>query len=304
LPRKGYQRLLDSAARTGSDLVVGAVRRWDGTALSTAQAHRLALREPLEGGHLTRDVRLVYDSCVWNKVIRRSTWDAAGLAFPEAVVYEDLPVAFGMHVAARATDVVTEPTYLWRRRTGPDLSITQRLDEHDSLEQRFAALRAIDALAVGTGVAGVRDAHDAKFLDIDLRRMVTFLPAADAAYRTRFLELAGDFLGHVPDEVLAGRDPLRRLVVAAVRAGDVPALLDLAVARNVEGRPAGRARLGLLAADLRVQQAMRRNGLLTGLPWLRSTGNRVAYHLLPGALGRRAADLRYERSRVEDVLAI
>lgn len=300
LPRRAYERLLRSPPRTGSDLVVGGVRRWDGVALSTTELHRRALSRPLRRGHITRDTRLVYDSCVWNKVILRSTWDSAGLEFPEGVVYEDLPVAFGMHVAARSTDVVTDPVYLWRRRTGTDLSITQRLDEHASLEQRMAALRAIDAQAVRAGAPALRDAHDAKVVDIDLRRMVTFLPAADEAYQQRFLVLAREFLAHVPERVLAARDPLRRLVVDAVLTGDLDTLLDLAVARNVEDRPDGLARLALLRPDLRVQRRMHRRGMLTGLPWMRSTANRVAYHLLPGRVGASAVDRRYRRTRTED----
>ncbi len=304
LPRRAYERLVSQSLRTGSDLVVGGVRRWDGAALSTTLLHRLALSEPLSRGHVTRDTRLVYDSCVWNKIILRSTWDAAGITFPEAVVYEDLPVAFAMHVAAGATDVVTDPVYLWRRRTGPDRSITQRLDERASLEQRWAALRSIDALAVATGVRSLRDAHDAKVVDIDLRRMVAFLPAASAGYRVRFLDLARDFLAHVPDHVLADRDALRRLVVDAVLDGDVDTLLDLALARNVEARPEGVARLALLGPDLRLQAKMHSRGMLTGLPWVRSTANRVAYHLLPGKVGEQAADLRYSREYVDDVLSI
>lgn len=306
LPARAYQRLLAAAARTGSDLVVGAVRRWDGDLLTTTQLHRLAFDAPLARGHVTRDLRLIYDSCVWNKIVLRSTWDAAGIAFPEGVVYEDLPVAFGMHIAAASTDVVTEPVYVWRRRTGVDRSITQRLDEWDSLEQRMAALRAIDDLAVGTGSAELRDAHHAKFVDIDLRRMVTFLPAADPGYRVRFLEVTREFLRNVSPRVLDRRDPLRRLVVEAVLAGDLETLLDLAVARNAETRPAGVARLALLRPDLRLQLTMARRGLLTGYPWVRSTANRVAYHLLPGRAGDRAADRRFGRSRVdaEDVLAI
>ncbi|WP_158221008.1 glycosyltransferase family 2 protein [Kineosporia sp. R_H_3] len=306
LPRRAYERLLRSARATGSDLVAGAVRRWDGESLTTSQLHRLSLSEPLSRGHITRDTRLVYDSTVWNKVIRRTTWDAAGITFPEGVVYEDMPVAFAMHLAATSTDVVADPVYVWRRRTGPDRSITQRLDEHDSLEQRMASLRTIDDLAAASGSQTLRDAHDAKFVDIDLRRMVTFLPAADERYVVRFLELTRSFLEHVPDRVLSGRDPLRRLVVDSVLSGDTETLLDLAVARNVEDRPDGFGRLALLGPDMRVQAKMASHGLLTGLPWVRSTANRVAYHLLPGKVGDQAAALRYGHTRADavDVLSI
>ncbi len=304
LPRRSYERLLASATRTGSDLVTGGVRRWDGSTLTTAPLHRLALTDPLERGHLTRDTRLVYDSCVWNKIILRSTWDAGGHTFPVGVVYEDLPVAFAMHLAARSTDVVPEPVYIWRRRTGTNLSITQRLSERDSLEQRMAALQTIDALALDASGSNLRDAHDAKVIDIDLRRMVAHLPGGDDAYRARFLDLANDFLAHVPKHILAERNPLQKLIVEAIVDRELATLLDLAVARNINDRPEGLARLRLLAPDLRVQRQMRQRRLLTGLSWLHSTSNRMVYHLLPERIGQAAADRRYERSRPIDVLSI
>ena len=303
LPRKALERLLGSARRTGSWVVSGGVRRWDERTVSQTQLHRIGLSRPLEKGHITRDTRLVYDTTAWNKLVLREFWVDAGLEYPVGKLYEDLATSFATHLATNSTDVVPEPVYLWRIRTGNERSITQRLDEVMGLEHRMEALASVDALAVGSGVEALRDAHDGKVLDIDMRRFVNFLPTADDAYRARFLDLAAGFLDHVPDRVLAGRDPLRRLILDGVREQDLDLLLDVALARRATGEGLG-GRLGLLRRDLRVQGELRRRGYQQGRVWARSTLNRTVYHLLPPRLRRRAADQRFGRDTVTDPLAV
>lgn len=209
-----------------------------------------------------------------------------------------------MHAAARSTDSVPEPVYIWRRRTGGDRSITQRLSEPDNLEQRMAALRAVDALALKFGGESLQEAHWAKVVLIDLRRMVAYLPDSDADHRRRFLDLAGEYLTGLPDSVLQAGGPLQRLIVGAILDRDLVTLIDLARARNLDTRPKGSVRLQVLASDLRIQRQMRRRGLMTGFSWWNSTGNRMVYHLLPDRIGQSATDLRFNRSRPTDVLSI
>lgn len=226
LPRRAYERLLRAAARSGSDLVVGGVRRWDGSTLSTPHEHGPALGTPLRRGHVTRDTRLVHDTCLGNKVVLRPTWDAA-VSLCGTAAGDDPALAFALHVAARSTDVVTDPVHLQRPRAAGDAP-TPWAAGRAGAQQRLAALRRVDELAVRTGVPRLRDAHDAKVVDVDLGALVAALPAADDGERARFVEHAAALVAHVPGHVLAGRDPLRRRVVDAVRAGDLGALLALA----------------------------------------------------------------------------
>ncbi len=306
LPQQALERLLTSAHRSGSWVVSGGVLRWDGTQLSASELHRLALHSPLDGGHIRRDHRLVYDTTAWNKLVLRTFWTQEHLCYPEGRLFEDLATSFATHLRTNATNVVPDPVYVWRIRTGGTPSITQRLGEATALEDRMTALTEVDLLAHTSGVTQLRDAHDAKAIDIDLRRFVAFLPGAGEAYRQRFLDLANAFLDHVPAHVVASRDPLRRLVVAAIRERRLDVLDDIAVARSGAEEGHGRNPVHVLTRDLVVQREMRERGYLRGRQWVRSTVNRAVYHLLPGPLRAAAARHRYGRegADVTDVVAV
>ena len=83
------------------------------------------------------------DRTAWNKVFRRSFWDAHKLAFPEGVLYEDTPVIVPAHVLATSVDVLDVVVYYWREREGASKSITQRRDEVRGFVDRLAGVRQV-----------------------------------------------------------------------------------------------------------------------------------------------------------------
>ena len=61
---------------------------------------------------------LLGDVFAWNKVFRRAFWDAAGLAWPEGVRYEDQPTSTLAYLRASRVAVTSEVVYRWRIRIG------------------------------------------------------------------------------------------------------------------------------------------------------------------------------------------
>ena len=136
VPDDAYARLLGSLDRTGLGLrdrqrpaphapghVAGAVPRPD-------------LRARPRRAPTSRGCRpLLADRTAWNKLFRRSFWDAHGFRFPEGVVHEDIPVTLPAHLAARSVDVLAAPVYRWRLREDGARSITQRRLEHRVLRR-------------------------------------------------------------------------------------------------------------------------------------------------------------------------
>ena len=130
---------------TGSDFATGNVQRL--TRQGTSQAQFLArtfARTRLKT-HVSRCRPLLADRTAWNKLYRRSFWDAHGFRFPEGVVHEDIPVTLPAHQLAAAVDVIGAPVYQWRLREDGALSITQRRLELRVLRDRLAAIDAVRA---------------------------------------------------------------------------------------------------------------------------------------------------------------
>ena len=137
VPPDAYERLLGALDATGSDFATGNVQRL--TRQGAAQAQFLArtfARTRLRT-HVSRCRPLLADRTAWNKLWRRSFWDAHAFRFPEGVVHEDIPVTLPAHVSARSVDVLSAPVYQWRLREDGAPSITQRRLEHRVLADRL-----------------------------------------------------------------------------------------------------------------------------------------------------------------------
>src|SRR4051812_12375969 len=164
VPSDAYELLLRTLARTGSDLVSGAVNRIGSFGTRPSHLHGRAILGEELGTHISRTPSLLYDVTMWNKVIRRDFWDAHGLRFPEGVLYEDIQLATRLHCLAGSVDVIAAPIYHWRERSGGNPSITQARGNPINLRDRINALLTIDAFLTAYSPRRLRRAHHRKAL--------------------------------------------------------------------------------------------------------------------------------------------
>ncbi len=135
VPDGAYAAMVSTLDESGSDLVVGAMKRHNRAGRSTMPPRQKLLHERRRLAVTADDFpEILSDVFAWNKVYRRDFWDRAGMAFPEGVRYEDQPATTRAYLQARAFDVIRKPVYLWRVRDDRT-SITQtRHDPRHALE--------------------------------------------------------------------------------------------------------------------------------------------------------------------------
>ncbi|MGW4625879.1 bifunctional glycosyltransferase/CDP-glycerol:glycerophosphate glycerophosphotransferase [Streptomyces rubiginosohelvolus] len=238
-----YARMTAALESSGSDLVTGNVWRLTGQGRQQAWQYRW-LTGPRTRTHITRDPRLLADRVAWNKVFRRSFWDAHGFAFPEGRLYEDTPVMIPAHYLAGSVDVLAEHVYYWRVREG---SITRRRTDVTGVRDRIAACEQVSAF-LGDRDADRRRAYDASCLRDDFGYFLDGLPMGGEAYRAAFLEGAGAFVDRAGPEVLEGLPVELRIkwqLVRERRLADLLAVLAFERANGagtfaVEGLPGRR----------------------------------------------------------------
>ncbi|GGP61612.1 hypothetical protein GCM10010231_35680 [Streptomyces sindenensis] len=238
-----YERMTASLESTGSDLATGNVWRLTGQGRQQAWQYRW-LTDSRSRTHITRDPRLLADRVAWNKVFRRSFWDARGFAFPEGRLYEDTPVMIPAHYLARSVDVLAGHVYYWRVREG---SITRRRTDVTGVRDRIAACEQVSAFLGGRD-ADRRRAYDASCLRDDFGYFLDGLPMGGEAYRAAFLEGAGAFVDRAGPEVLEGLPVELRIkwrLVRERRLADLLAVLAFERANGagtfaVEGLPGRR----------------------------------------------------------------
>jgi len=252
LPANAYELLLHTLEWSGSDFASGAVYRVGPKGITPSALHSLALKGRQTGTHVTRTPRLLYDVSVWNKLFRRSFWDAHQLSYPEGVVWEDLRLMTKAHVLARAVDVIPDVVYYWRERAQGRLSITQSRTSIANLRDRMTAMNDIDQFIAAHSTGRLLRAHQRKALKNDLWLYVQDLHKVTDAYRAEFTDLVNGYLDHVGRRVLRSLPATHKLAYHLVRIRAMPQLAGLAawmVEQPVRQVPMIRRR-GRLLADL------------------------------------------------------
>ncbi len=236
LAPRAFAQLVTTLDASGSDFAGGNVwrlsPRW-GLFVSTAHDEEFAERR----SRVTiADVPLLMrDRMIWNKVYRRSFWDARGYAFPE-MRYEDYPVTLKAHLEASAVDLLPDPLYVWRERES-GTSISQQGFDIANVRDRVRAVHLVLDFVDDLASDEVKTLVASYFVQVDLREVMTSLlsvPAADQDEVERLLASMADRLeparvGHAP--------AFNQLFYRAARAHDWPLCRALARWSAREGWP-------------------------------------------------------------------
>ena len=138
LPPDALARLVESARRTGSDMVVGSIERFDSARTWTPDWVAHLQGQPRERIVIEDFLPLLRNLYTWNKLYRRDFWDRQGLWFREGVAYEDQPIVTQLFARARAIDVIPDIVYRYRMRDDQS-SISQQTASLKDLRQRVEA---------------------------------------------------------------------------------------------------------------------------------------------------------------------
>ncbi|MFD5464911.1 CDP-glycerol glycerophosphotransferase family protein [Kitasatospora sp. NPDC127059] len=143
MPPSAYELMINTLEETGSDFCTGNVLRFRAVGYYQSGGHVKPFKETRLKTHITELPALVTDRTAWNKVYRRSFFDAADLLYPEGILYEDAPVSVPHHYLAKSVDVLSEPIYHWREREVGEMSITQMRTNPKGLVDRVASVELV-----------------------------------------------------------------------------------------------------------------------------------------------------------------
>lgn len=220
--RHAYEMLVASLEKTRSDFASGNVFRL--TPAGAWQSHLHA--EPFEKTqlrtHVTKCRTLLQDRTAWNKVFRRSFWDAQELRFPSRL-YEDGPVMIRAHALARSVDMHSETVYHWRARDG---SITNRKEELANLRDRIESVHDVHGFLAAHNPELAAE-YDRYALEVDLTVLVEALARATEEERAELMELGGSFLDLVSPSTVRSMPMLRRLRFDLLGRRKLPELISL-----------------------------------------------------------------------------
>jgi glycosyltransferase involved in cell wall biosynthesis len=186
-----YAVMMRTIERTGSDFVVGTLKKDDGRQQVALRLMRENHRRRRERVTLADVPMMLADVFAVNKIFRRSFWDKAGLRFPVGLRYEDQPALTRAFLAARRFDVIPETVYLWRVRHDGS-SITQRRGDEADLEDRILTKR-ISSNAVCDAAPHIRAVWFGVILPVDMWEYFRGAASASDRYWKLLREAMSEF---------------------------------------------------------------------------------------------------------------
>ncbi|WP_152364010.1 bifunctional glycosyltransferase/CDP-glycerol:glycerophosphate glycerophosphotransferase [Microlunatus speluncae] len=198
IPQRAYQRMVDTLRRTGSEFVVGSVRRFSHGRSSTPAWVDNAHREERLKITIDEFPDAMQDVIACNRMFRRDFWNARVGPFPEGIAYEDHVPMVTAYLRATSFDLLSSTTYNWRIRED-QTSIGQQKHQTANLRDRVSVKDQAWEVVTAEASPRVAAAWLGRVLDLDLSLFVEYGVTADEEYRAvlqracqRFLARAGD----------------------------------------------------------------------------------------------------------------
>ncbi|WP_034089884.1 bifunctional glycosyltransferase/CDP-glycerol:glycerophosphate glycerophosphotransferase [Streptacidiphilus albus] len=204
MPPTAYQLMVETLDSTGSDFVSGNVLRFRSVGFVQSPVHRRPFSETVLRTHITERPLLVTDRTAWNKVYRRTFWDAQGLEYP-GILYEDAPVSVPLHFLAKSVDILSEPIYHWREREVGARSITQNRTDPRGLIDRVSSMRMVREFLQAQPGAEFRKHlrfYNENSLVEEVPLFFKALPEGGEEYQTAFLDHIGSMISEIDQETL------------------------------------------------------------------------------------------------------
>ncbi|MBZ6010452.1 bifunctional glycosyltransferase/CDP-glycerol:glycerophosphate glycerophosphotransferase [Leuconostoc gelidum] len=193
-----YRKMLSTISRTNSDLIGGAVRRFNSSGKQwTSYVHNKAYHDTYESTTLEEHPEMVWDSTAWNKIYRKDFILKYSLYFPEKMLYEDMPTVVPMYSLARTIDILDDVVYLWRARDAGAPSITQATGQITNFTDRVKGMKMIlKSLKAYHAPEIAQDEQLHKMLDFDLTLPFTYdnFLTLDQTYKDAIYENVKSFL--------------------------------------------------------------------------------------------------------------
>lgn len=177
IPNNAYNTLYQIIEENNSDIVVGNANRLIGDKLYGSGLHEIATRTNERDTHVCKNLDLIWDTTIWNKLYRKSFWDENNLKCPKVDNYGDIAISLPAHVLSSKTSLINEVVYYWRLREGSQsaVKVSERLK---NLQERIISYKYVNNFFIERDVPQyVKDAMDLKILKNDFKLYLAYLPS-------------------------------------------------------------------------------------------------------------------------------
>lgn len=216
LPPSALGAMVASALESGSDIVVGSLRRFD--------AHGAWAPQWVPDVHVVRRRRvqlheflpLIRNLYTVDKLYRRRFWMEQGLWFREGVAYEDQPLVTQLLARARGIDVIPDDVYHYRRRDDRS-SISQETASLTDLRQRVEAWRLSREVLRGEAAPEIYHGWLQTLFNAHFHWYLSSAGTVDDTYWAELRAVVVDLTADAPEELWHETSPEKRVLIELAR---------------------------------------------------------------------------------------
>ncbi len=215
MPAHGVLRMVNTAERSGSDLVVGALARFDSN--GRRRPKWMHLHSETRIGVSPSDFpQIVRNNYTPGKLYRTDFWRRCGLWFREGVAYEDQPLVTQLYARASRIDVLPMVTYEWRRRDDAS-SISQQVHTLSDLRDRIEAWNLSLSILTTEATEPIYEAWLETIYSTHFHWYLNNKSIVQDAYWEEIRAAVVKLMDVTPQRVLASVEPQHRVAVELVR---------------------------------------------------------------------------------------
>ena len=229
-----YKDMLELAEKNRTPLTICNATRIDDSGKATVWpiGKKAFMGRPESVSSIRRNLNLVYDTSVINKLVLKEFWNKHGLSFADGFTFEDLPVSIRMHWYAENVSVIHRFGYYYRIRKKGEKSITQQTHSISSLEDRIHQendlLSFIKEHLSEPGAKEILFTVQKRLACSSFEKRINDLYLAKKSTREQIVNLIGDFFRkEIPEDVLDVIPSYHAQKARCIMSGDIDRLIRL-----------------------------------------------------------------------------
>lgn len=224
-----YEKMFLKAEAGNSEITICNVLRFNSSKFWKSGLHSTIFNEVENNTHISKSPILINDTISCNKLVLRSFYLENNFAFPENILYEDIPVTIPMHIKAKNVSIVESSYYYWRAREGANKSITQNAQTLRNITDRIKILRMLDKFFIDNNVDDeLQKAKQKKALEVDLLIFLNSLKTMEKETALQMLDMVNEYVDEAIDPSLFSELSLinqQKYVYAKMR--DIDKLIEI-----------------------------------------------------------------------------
>ena len=231
LQPRSYEILYDFAKSDDYDFVLGCAMKINKRSFYKEDLQSFTFKgveNEITSTNIKERPLLVYDTGVWNKIIKREYLIKNDIFFPdEKIMTQDLIFNLKLHFLTDKVGMIKEFVYFWRERDDSS-SVTQQKSTIVNFRNRMRILNMQENLMNKCDVDdNIREAEYLKWLNHDLRFYVRRIAVYPEEYRKEIVDKVNCILSLIPDNLKDNIISYRRIIYKMVENRDMESLLKI-----------------------------------------------------------------------------